>query len=555
MEAPFIEQLRQVADQQREFAAHTGNDGTLSWAFRTAGEFIGATPRIIAMSALPGGMVTAMAIDSGAGTYGERGATKGQGLLATGKGAIIGGVFEFAPWLAKGGRGGAGLTEAGTHTVGRAIAEEGETLGTIGIGSYVTARAFGDSPDDSLKEALMNAGFHVAGQVHKLVGKDREFTIRARNKAGDSITAQVDKNGKVTTVEPDTSPDVEVYVPDGDTAKNAVKNSPYRKAPQGVRHDSFEPTNQPTNTSTAKGKSPTPGESLGAENDTADIFGPEDEDKKQGVMFRDGKWQFARDKSEADRASASSSPSGLTDDARKIASRYRNRGDHELADALIEGAKGSPSAENRTPNVTLSAKASRALDSFRAKAQTYLPKWRTTINELGHSLGLSDEYILNPATIKGRERSAEKYREVLKEGGEEPKEALKDTLRASFVIETPEQGRKLRGLISRRFPRIVEEKNRFKKPLKNEYSDVLLHVDLGNGLFGEIQVHVREMLDAKQISHAYYERQRTLDALDKRTPEQDRELLRMDSEQKKLHTAAKRAFTRRTNSSFDALWP
>jgi hypothetical protein len=377
------------------------------------------------------------------------------------------------------------------------------------------------------------------------------------------------KNGKSTIV--GVTSKGEVVIPKGHvkpTGNDIVldpENPIYQKGtPQGIRQESFEPPRQSANASSTKGKEEIPvWVNQSAENNTQDDYGPEgeilkNEDKRQGLVFRDRKWQSIGEDLLAtpNRLSDSSSPSGFIDRVRKMVAGYRNVGENEFADALQNGANAVPSAEERIPDVKLGEKAARTLDVFRAKAQAFLPKWRRIVDDLGRAAGLSGEDIRNPDEIKGRGRSAEKYAKALQKGIEEPKEVLKDTLRASFVIETPEQGQRLRELLVQKFPRIIKEDNRFKNPLSNDYSDAILHFDLGNGLYAEIQVHVREMLDAKEISHLYYERQRTLKELGgKRTPEQDLEMERMDEAQKKLHAAASRAFTRRTNLSLETMWP
>lgn len=111
------------------------------------------------------------------------------------------------------------------------------------------------------------------------------------------------------------------------------------------------------------------------------------------------------------------------------------------------------------------------------------------------------------APIKSEKRSAEKVGADY--GGDWSK--LLDVVRATIAVDTMSELKdvvshlKSNGLKLARLP-----KDRFIKPTGEGYRDLLLNIELPNGMIGELQVHVKPMLDAKSEGHAHYEVTRTL---------------------------------------------
>jgi diguanylate cyclase (GGDEF)-like protein len=191
--------LQQTYQGTDEIVRTNGKDGTTSWVFNTAGDLVGAAPRFVVLSALPGGAISAMAIDMGGQTYGSGSDVK-TALKETGKGAAFGALFKFVPGMAK---------PAG-------IVGEGVTLGRIGVGTYAASRVFGSTPEQALHDAVMNAGFHVVGVLQeKALSKfaKKPIVVRAQNGEGQVLTAEVRPDGDVVSVAPETPADVEVHVP------------------------------------------------------------------------------------------------------------------------------------------------------------------------------------------------------------------------------------------------------------------------------------------------------------------------------------------------------
>ena len=90
-------------------------------------------------------------------------------------------------------------------------------------------------------------------------------------------------------------------------------------------------------------------------------------------------------------------------------------------------------------------------------------------------------------------------------------------------------------------------KNRFEKRLKSGYGDCLLNMDFGNGFIGEVQIHLKNMLVAKEFrgGHKLYEAERKVYAkYDSDTPvekykHEDQDILKdLISEQKKIYNRA-----------------
>ena len=112
------------------------------------------------------------------------------------------------------------------------------------------------------------------------------------------------------------------------------------------------------------------------------------------------------------------------------------------------------------------------------------------------------------APIKKKSRAEEKIKLY---GGDIGK--LRDAVRCSIAVDkTSDLSKVLDGLKKQGVKIVCPPKNRFQKRLKSGYGDILLNVDFGNGFIGELQLHMKNMLCAKQFhgGHTLYEQERQI---------------------------------------------
>ncbi|MDU7524685.1 MAG: hypothetical protein E7K72_25490, partial [Roseomonas mucosa] len=100
---------------------------------------------------------------------------------------------------------------------------------------------------------------------------------------------------------------------------------------------------------------------------------------------------------------------------------------------------------------------------------------------------------------------------------------LRDVVRASVAVDTLDDlHTTMDALRKGGLELAMKPKDRFAKPLPVGYRDVLMNVRFPNGVIGELQLHVKGMLQAKEEGHKPYETMRDIDAVPKaqRTDEQ-----------------------------------
>lgn len=108
--------------------------------------------------------------------------------------------------------------------------------------------------------------------------------------------------------------------------------------------------------------------------------------------------------------------------------------------------------------------------------------------------------------IKSARRTVEKA--VLEEGGNI--DGIKDLVRASVAVDSLDDVRPLLQAIKGRFTFMRPPKDRFANPVLG-YRDILINFRAPNGVVGEIQIHVKPMLKAKEtVGHGLYEQMRRL---------------------------------------------
>lgn len=90
---------------------------------------------------------------------------------------------------------------------------------------------------------------------------------------------------------------------------------------------------------------------------------------------------------------------------------------------------------------------------------------------------------------------------------------VKDAVRAAIAVDSPDDVARVSNAIRDHFE-VVREKNRFVEPVNGGYRDLLFNVRFRNGLVGEVQVHVKPMLKAKETAgHRLYTEMRRYAAM------------------------------------------
>ena len=160
----------------------------------------------------------------------------------------------------------------------------------------------------------------------------------------------------------------------------------------------------------------------------------------------------------------------------------------------------------------------------------------TIINDV--AFGNDAQAVL--ADIKGLTRSTEK---VASRDGDISE--LKDVLRASLIVRSIAEVQPMVETLKGRFPSIVQIKDRFAKPTPAGYKDILITVELSPGIHAEIQIHIPEMIQAKEAAHPLYEQLRSLPK-DKASRAKAKELT---SKMKEIYAAADRLAASRQQQS------
>lgn len=150
--------------------------------------------------------------------------------------------------------------------------------------------------------------------------------------------------------------------------------------------------------------------------------------------------------------------------------------------------------------------------------------------------------------MKDKERSKEKVDADY--GGDWSK--LGDIVRASVAVDSMDQitdvMKKLRasGLKLARKP-----KDRFAKPTEAGYRDVIMNVEYPNGHVGELQLHLKGILKAKEAGHKLYEEVRTIEGNAKkegRAELTDKELGSINEANRKMQDQYQQAWDKATGA-------
>lgn len=117
--------------------------------------------------------------------------------------------------------------------------------------------------------------------------------------------------------------------------------------------------------------------------------------------------------------------------------------------------------------------------------------------------------ILVTAPLKGKKRAEEKVEADY--GGDWSR--LQDVVRATIAVDTFDQVKSVLGELRKSGVKMAKPpSDRFTHPTSVGYRDVKMNLQYSNGHIGELQVHVKAILKAKDQAHKEYETVRTIEA-------------------------------------------
>lgn len=148
--------------------------------------------------------------------------------------------------------------------------------------------------------------------------------------------------------------------------------------------------------------------------------------------------------------------------------------------------------------------------------------------------------VILTAPVKSKERAKEKVESDYNNDWSK----LTDGVRASVVLDDLNDVHKVMQHLRKSGVTLAKQpKNRFANPTDVGYRDLLLNVKYPNGHIGEIQLHTKPMLKAKEFGHKFYEQTRSLEAKRKKenrayTPEEQKQIEEIDRKAKNLYSKA-----------------
>lgn len=111
------------------------------------------------------------------------------------------------------------------------------------------------------------------------------------------------------------------------------------------------------------------------------------------------------------------------------------------------------------------------------------------------------------APLKGRDRAKEKVDDAY--NGDWNR--LLDVVRCTIAVDKHEDLTNVLAKLKQSGLKLSRKpKDRFNKPTKCGYRDVLMNVVMPNGCIGEVQLNIKSMLKAKNDGHAFYETERSI---------------------------------------------
>lgn len=160
------------------------------------------------------------------------------------------------------------------------------------------------------------------------------------------------------------------------------------------------------------------------------------------------------------------------------------------------------------PPVEVPSKVRTRLEEFIAplieKAKAVNEGFSQQVRDIAGQLGAEAK----TAPVKGAKRAVEKlYLDELDTGLEAWPESIGDLVRASIVVKNEADIVAAIKAVRENLD-VIRVKDRFTTPLPTGYRDVLINVRLPNGMKAELQIHVPDMLKAKELGHLLYEVER-----------------------------------------------
>ena len=142
--------------------------------------------------------------------------------------------------------------------------------------------------------------------------------------------------------------------------------------------------------------------------------------------------------------------------------------------------------------------------------------------------------IIYIGPMKKKDRSAEKVKTDY--GGDWSR--LGDIVRASVAVDSVHDLPKVMNVLKKNGLKLARKpKDRFETPTDAGYRDLTMNVKYPNGHVGELQLHVKSMLHAKNAGHKLYEKVRSIGAKAKetgRTKLTDNEMKAIDEANNKM---------------------
>lgn len=201
----------------------------------------------------------------------------------------------------------------------------------------------------------------------------------------------------------------------------------------------------------------------------------------------------------------------------------RDAGQSSTVSGLRETADSLPHTPDtydpRQPGKTKEEVYAQAREAH-AELSAWLDEGKGVASQLGYtnmkgtpSHVATDEYkrpggMLFIAPMKGEDRAKEKVENDYR--GDWSR--LKDIVRATIAVDNFRQMGEFLKKMQESGVKIEKVKNRFMNPTKEGMRDILMNVRFSNGHVGELQVHLKPLLVAKNEGHHYYETIRTLEA-------------------------------------------
>ncbi len=152
------------------------------------------------------------------------------------------------------------------------------------------------------------------------------------------------------------------------------------------------------------------------------------------------------------------------------------------------------------------AKLKSAIEKFEARTKVLLPH-KESFDTIVEDIAKNHDAKPMLAPLKGRKRGVEKA--LIDYDGRVTR--MGDIVRASIIAKTIHEVDAISEEIHRRFT-VKKFKNRFSPPLPMGYSDMLFQVEITPGVIAELQVHIPEMIRAKEeAGHYVYEKFRVIE--------------------------------------------